>query len=72
MEDNLHNPVSLSELTRSAGYSQWHAARVFKEIAGITPFEYLRALRLSKAAEELRAKPAKQPRDRCAVLCLLF
>ena len=59
MEDNLHNPVSLSELARTAGYSQWHAGRVFKEIAGKTPFEYLRALRLSKAAEELRAKPSK-------------
>jgi len=59
MEDNLHNPVSLSKLARAAGYSQWHAGRIFKEITGKTPFEYLRVLRLSKAAEELRIKPSK-------------
>jgi AraC family transcriptional regulator len=59
MEENLHNPISLSQLARAAGYSQWHSSRVFKEVTGKTPFEHLRALRLSKAAEVLRAKQPK-------------
>lgn len=59
MEDNLHNQVSLSQLAKAAGYSQWHCSRVFKEVTGKTPFEYLRNLRLSKAAVVLRAEQPK-------------
>ncbi len=59
MDSNLHNPISLSQLARTAGYSQWHASRIFKEVTGKTPFEYLRELRLSKAAELLRAEQPK-------------
>jgi len=55
MEDNLKSPITLSQLSRVAGYSQWYAGRVFKELTGKTPFAYLRELRLSKAAELLRA-----------------
>lgn len=36
-----------------AGYSPWHAARVFKEQTGKNPFDYIRELRLSRAAERL-------------------
>lgn len=31
MEENLHNQVSLSQLAKAAGYSQWHCSRVFKQ-----------------------------------------
>jgi AraC-like DNA-binding protein len=41
-------------LAQEAGYSPWHSARIFKELTGKTPFEYIRALRLSRAAEKLR------------------
>lgn len=54
MEANLHRPISLRDLARAAGYSQWHSARIFKEYTGKPPFEYLRSLRLSKAAQVLR------------------
>ena len=59
MEDNLKRPITLNQLARAAGYSQWHAGRIFKELTGKTPFEHLRALRLSKAAEFLRAEHPK-------------
>ena len=59
MEDNLQSPISLSQLARAAGYSQWHSGRIFKEVTGKTPFEYLRSLRLSKAAELLRTRQPK-------------
>lgn len=54
IEAHIHEPISLSQLARAAGYSQWHTVRIFKELLDKTPFEYLRALRLSKAALILR------------------
>ena len=59
IEAHIQDPITLSDLARAAGYSQWHAARVFKELTGKAPFEYVRALRLTRAALLLRAE---QPR----------
>ena len=59
MEDNLQNPISLNQLARAAGYSQWHCSRIFKDVTGKRPFDYLRTLRLNKAAEVLLAKQSK-------------
>jgi AraC family transcriptional regulator len=50
---HLNEPITLGELARKAGYSPWHAARIFKELTGRAPFDYIRALRLSKAAARL-------------------
>jgi len=44
----------LHKIAQTAGYSPWHAARIFKKLTGKTPFEYIRALRLSRAAVKLR------------------
>ena len=54
IEAHIHEPISLSQLARAAGYSPWHTVRIFKELLNKTPFEYLRALRLTKAALTLR------------------
>jgi AraC family transcriptional regulator len=54
IEQHIQEPVSLHALARTAGYSPWHSARIFKELTGNSPFEYLRALRLSWAAIKLR------------------
>lgn len=54
MEAHINTPITLRDLAKEAQYSQWHSARIFKELIGKTPFEYLRALRLSKAALLLR------------------
>ncbi|NMC35166.1 MAG: AraC family transcriptional regulator [Veillonellaceae bacterium] len=50
---NLNQPITLHQLAGAAGYSPWHAARVFKTVIGKSPFEYIRLLRLSRAAERL-------------------
>jgi len=57
--DHINLPITLGDLAKAAGYSQWHAARIFKECTGKAPFEYIRALRLSKAALQLRDKQTK-------------
>ena len=59
MEAHLTEPVSLAALARAARYSPWHAARLFKEQTGRSPFEYLRQRRLSAAAGKLCNAPAK-------------
>ncbi|MHB8962942.1 MAG: helix-turn-helix domain-containing protein [Saccharofermentanales bacterium] len=51
---HLQEPITLKQLADEAGYSPWHSARLFKELTGKPPFDYIRALRLSKAALALR------------------
>ena len=50
---------TIQDLSRVAGYSPWHSARIFKGFLGKTPFEYIRALRLTIAAKELRDSDMK-------------
>lgn len=59
IEEHIAEPITLLMLASEAGYSPWHSARMFKEMTGKAPFEYIRALRLSRAAEKLRDKNAK-------------
>jgi AraC family transcriptional regulator len=54
IERHIAEPISLRMLAQAAGYSPWHAARIFKEMTGKNPFEYIRELRLSRAAVKLR------------------
>lgn len=59
IKNHLNDVITLSALARAAGYSPWHAAKVFKELTGKAPFEYIRALRLSHAALKLRNNNTK-------------
>ncbi|MFC1846923.1 helix-turn-helix domain-containing protein [Chloroflexota bacterium] len=53
IEQHITEPITLHMLAQTAGYSPWHSARLFRELTGKTPFEYIRALRLSCAASRL-------------------
>lgn len=59
IETHLDEPVTLHALAQAAGYSPWHSAKIFKELTGKTPFEYIRMRRLSKAALTLRDRDLK-------------
>ncbi len=59
IEAHLHEPVTLRMLANAAGYSPWHAAKVFKALTGKSPFDYMRAVRLSRAAVRLRDEDVK-------------
>ena len=59
IECHLNEPITLHMLAQAAGYSPWHAARVFKALTGKAPFEYIRAMRLSRAAVRLRDEGGK-------------
>lgn len=54
IENHIMEEITLSDLSKASGYSQWHSARIFKKLLNKPPFEYIRALRLSKAALVLR------------------
>lgn len=46
--------ITLAELARAARFSPWYAHRLFRELTGISPAEYIRKLRLSQAAKRLK------------------
>lgn len=59
IERHMTEPITLHMLAQAAGYSPWHAARIFKELTGKTPFDYIRELRLSRAAVRLQGKDVR-------------
>jgi AraC-like DNA-binding protein len=59
IEEHLQEPITSSELAKSAGYSQFHAARIFKAETGMSAFEYIREQRLNGSAKALRGGNAR-------------
>lgn len=59
IEKHLEEPIKLSDLSDAAGYTYAYASRIFKELVGIAPIDYLRARRLSRAAMQLRDWPGR-------------
>ncbi|HRR90575.1 MAG TPA: AraC family transcriptional regulator, partial [Eubacteriales bacterium] len=53
IEEHLKEPITLSGLAKASGYSPYYAAKLFAEYTGKPPFQYIRALRLAKAAEDI-------------------
>ena len=54
IDDNINEKITLHALAEEAGYSPWHSARIFKECTGEPPFDYIRKMRLSYAANRLK------------------
>jgi AraC-like DNA-binding protein len=51
--------ITAADIADAAGYSAWHAQRMFRELTGQPPFEYIRRIRLSRAALTLRDTQTK-------------
>ena len=56
---HLKEEISLQELARASMYSAWHAHRLFVDALRMGPAEYIRKLRLSASALELRDSKAR-------------
>lgn len=54
IDDHIEDAITLDDLSRACGYSKYHALRMFKSLTGRTPFEAVRAIRLTNAAKALR------------------
>ena len=57
--ENLSGDIRLSDLAQSSLFSPWYSYRLFREQLGLSPSDYIRKLRLSRAAEELRQHKKK-------------
>ncbi len=54
IEAHLETDITLAELSAVSLFSPWHSYRLFKELLGVTPAEYIRRLRLSRSAMRLK------------------
>lgn len=54
IELNADRPVSLAELAGSTATSPYHFLRTFRQVAGMTPYQFLLRTRLHRAAVRLR------------------
>ena len=59
IKEHLQEPMTSSDIAKSVGYSQYHAARLFKKETGLFPFEYIRRERLIQSAHALRNGKSK-------------
>lgn len=59
IERNIYEYISLKKLSSVTEYSPWYASKIFKNVTGKSPFDYIRAMRLTKAALSLRDENLK-------------
>lgn len=59
IQEHLQESITLNDIAQAAGYSKYHATRVFKEETGLSPFEYIRRARLLSSAYALRGGKEK-------------
>lgn len=54
IHQHLNEKIALEDICKASMYSKWHSFRIFKEVFHKTPFEYVRALRLTNAARNIK------------------
>jgi AraC-like DNA-binding protein len=54
IEAEAEEPLALADLARAAGMSPYHFLRTFRQVAGVTPHQYVLRTRLNRAAVRLR------------------
>jgi AraC-like DNA-binding protein len=59
IEHGLRSELSLPALAREARLSPYHFLRIFQQITGVTPHQYVLRMRLREAARRLAAERAK-------------
>lgn len=65
IEQHLYENITLAALAGASLFSPWYSHRLFAAITGLTPADYIRRLRLTKAALKLRD-------DRCRITDVAF
>ncbi|WP_350286111.1 AraC family transcriptional regulator [uncultured Croceitalea sp.] len=54
LNDNFKEKISLDQISRDIGISKYYLHRLFREINGNTPLEYLKSIRLEEAKNKLQ------------------
>lgn len=55
MDSNYTEPITIEQIARTAGMSEYHFFRLFKQTMGCTPYKYILSSRLNKASDLLKA-----------------
>lgn len=56
IEENLKNEISVPDLARLTGYSEYHFLRIFRDMLGLTPADYIRKRRISEIVRRMSAE----------------
>lgn len=59
IDEHIHETISLKQLANCCHLSPSYASKVFKDFTGYTPYKYIKTMRLTEAAKELRDKDVK-------------
>lgn len=59
IEHNQDRELSLGDLARAVGLSSYHFLRTFQQVTGVTPYQYVRRMRLHNAATRLASRKEK-------------
>lgn len=54
IDAHLGERITPAQLAQAAHFSPWYSARIFAELTGLSPADYIRRLRLSRSALRLR------------------
>jgi AraC family transcriptional regulator len=54
IQDHVRDSLDLGSISRVAGLSEFHFARLFKAATGVTPFQFVTQVRMARARELLR------------------
>ncbi len=54
ISEHLKETITLADLSKVSLFSPWHSYRLFKGYTGLTPADYIRRLKLSRSALQLR------------------
>ncbi len=57
--EHFPEEITLADLARVASFSPWYAHRLFREMTGISPAEYIRKVRLTEAAKRLKSEKCR-------------
>lgn len=53
IEENLQYKLTLADCARVSGYSPYHFLRIFRDVVGLTPADYIRKRRISEISKEI-------------------
>lgn len=59
IEENLKTEITIRTLAEHTHYSPWYCIKIFKELTGKTPLEYVRLRRLTEASKSLQNEDIK-------------
>lgn len=59
IDTHLSEEITLKDLAEASQFSPWHSYRLFRDYLGMTPTEYVRRIRLSRSAIQLKKGKTK-------------